>query len=71
MKTYQETFKDKIDMTDGTVVLNEERYKEIQKDVLQHVIKIITNDGEYGLTTDDAASMIKNKMDKLSPALYT
>jgi len=53
MKTFHETFKDRIDMTDGTVVLTEKAYKEIQRDALQHAMAVITNHGEYGLTTRD------------------
>lgn len=34
MKTFEETFKDHIDLTDGTVVLTKEQFKLIQHDVI-------------------------------------
>ena len=33
MKTFNERFRDRIDMTDGTVVLDEKEYNKIQEDV--------------------------------------
>jgi hypothetical protein len=35
MKSFHEKFKDQIDMTDGTVTINEEIYKSIQQDAVQ------------------------------------
>jgi len=65
MRTFYQKFKDKIDMSDGTVVLDEVTYKDIQKEALQEAIKIITNDGEYGLTTCDMIDKLVAKMETL------
>lgn len=40
MKTFEETFKNVIDMTNGTVMLNEKKFAEIQQDILNDCIRI-------------------------------
>lgn len=65
MKTFHERFKDSVDMYLGTAVLTEEAYKSIQKEVLQEALKIVTNDGEYGLRTGDMVSELRKRIESL------
>lgn len=65
MKTFQERFKDSIDMYLGTAVLSEENYKSIQKEALHEALKIITNNGEYGLRTGDMVSKLRKRIESL------
>lgn len=62
MKTYQETFKDQIDMTDGTAVIDEKIYKKIQLDALKHILKIV--DKEYVECFVDNLKVIGDDTDK-------
>ena len=57
MKTFHETFKDRIDMTNGTAVIDEKKYKEIQRDVLQHALKV--------MSTGVDSYIIRNEIQKL------
>lgn len=40
MKTFEETFQDHIDMTDGTVVLTKDQFIDIQNDALLRAARL-------------------------------
>lgn len=59
MRTFRETFKDNIDASDGTVVLNEEKFEAIQREA-------------YAAAMVDASRMLdKVPMQPLTKALLT
>lgn len=68
MKTFFEKFtKNQIDYNDGIpmVIIDDKVYKEIQKDVLYRIQKIIADEYEHGITADDVIAMIGNEVNSL------
>jgi altronate dehydratase len=65
MKSFHQTFKDRIDMTNGTVVLDEPTYKEIQRNILERMLEVVSNEGQYGLTIHDIVSAIREEINSL------
>ena len=65
MMPFHERFKHCIDMTNGTAIINEYIHKKIQQDALEYALKIVTNDGEYGLTTKDIVLALEDEIEKL------
>lgn len=65
MRTFHEKFKDCIDMYHGTAIVTEPIYRSIQKDALQHALNLITNNGEYGMTTTEMASALQKEINCL------
>lgn len=65
MKTYSETFNHCIDIHAHTTIIDKNDFQSIQKDALEHAIKIISNNEEYGLTTIDIISALQKEIDQL------
>ena len=52
MKTFHEAFSDKIDATNGTVVINEDYYNRIVKEGMERAANICREQPEFNFTTD-------------------
>ena len=67
MKTFQEKFKDHIDMYHGTAIVNEPIYRDIQKDALERALQIFSETmSGHSFEYKDPIAAIRKEIDSLS-----